>query len=671
MSEKKIIYNGQEYANTVMNSQGVGEFTSNSGVKEPTGSNSEIFNNYYNNIATGEDSHAEGYGTKALGNYSHVEGYSNYSNVLASHTEGYGNDLSSTYILNEGIDYSKLKDDINAAVSSGIALPTGGTIDIFQSCVGVHNEGQGNLVSGNGAHVEGVHNGGFGTGVHIEGQENIGGGFNIHIEGFFNKNVTYSNDDTNFENPIYIWDRTEHNQMFAAEAHIEGAYNLNSGECSHTEGDHNKNYLSNRAHIEGYGNTLVYAHDTHVEGINHTVTGTAVSNLGNLHIEGVNHTIETNTSITHVEGENNYAAQATMNSHIEGTNNSSAGGAILNHIEGTKNTATDGASICHIEGDHNKAQNGVKGAHISGCGNISTTNYQTVIGKYANATTEAFVIGNGTTITNTRNKYINYPGVTYAVGDEVMYEGQAYKCITAITEPEDFDSTKWQLLDIEIIGDQEVTSRINSFSVSWDGITNAQSDVQIRGNSIIENFAPAYDNTISYPANSFCTYLGKLYTNPSAITTAEDFNNSHWNETTFATIQTNNNSGMSSLGAGLTSVWQSLGPLVGSTGKVAVLETNVSNHETRITALEQGGGSSTVDAIVINSSDEYNTSATYNVGDYCIYNNILYKCTTAVTAETTFDSNKWEATTIISVLNVLNQRLTALEALPNLDNEPL
>ena len=37
---------------------------------------------------------------------------------------------------------------------------------------------------------------------------------------------------------------------------------------------------------------------------------------------------------------------------------------------------------------------------------------------------------------------------TYEVGDVVKYEGQLYSCITAITTPEEFDSTKWQATDL-------------------------------------------------------------------------------------------------------------------------------------------------------------------------------------------------------------------------------
>lgn len=49
----------------------------------------EIFNDYENNIATGEYSHAEGYETIASGYHSHAEGWSTKASGVRSHAEGH------------------------------------------------------------------------------------------------------------------------------------------------------------------------------------------------------------------------------------------------------------------------------------------------------------------------------------------------------------------------------------------------------------------------------------------------------------------------------------------------------------------------------------------------------------------------------------------------------
>lgn len=47
--------------------------------------------------------------------------------------------------------------------------------------------------------------------------------------------------------------------------------------------------------------------------------------------------------------------------------------------------------------------------------------------------------------------YLN--GLTYDVGDVVTYNGQRYKCITAVTAAEPFDSDKWQGEDVQTVID--------------------------------------------------------------------------------------------------------------------------------------------------------------------------------------------------------------------------
>lgn len=56
-------------------------------------------------------------------------------------------------------------------------------------------------------------------------------------------------------------------------------------------------------------------------------------------------------------------------------------------------------------------------------------------------------------------------------------------------------------------------------------------------------------------------------------------------------------------------------------------------------------------------SDKYDSSKTYAVGDYCIYNDTLYKCKTQITSAEEFDSSKWEPTNCGKEFEVLNSNL--------------
>lgn len=46
------------------------------------------------------------------------------------------------------------------------------------------------------------------------------------------------------------------------------------------------------------------------------------------------------------------------------------------------------------------------------------------------------------------------------------------------------------------------------------------------------------------------------------------------------------------------------------------------------------------------SYDAYDDTSTYAAGDLCIYNNALYKCTTAITTAEAWNANHWTATSI-------------------------
>ena len=61
-------------------------------------------------------------------------------------------------------------------------------------------------------------------------------------------------------------------------------------------------------------------------------------------------------------------------------------------------------------------------------------------------------------------------------------------------------------------------------------------------------------------------------------------------------------------------------------------------------------------------SDAYSGSSTYNVGDYCIYDNKLYRCITAVTTAESFDSAKWKETSVKSELSTLNSNINTIES---------
>ena len=61
------------------------------------------------------------------------------------------------------------------------------------------------------------------------------------------------------------------------------------------------------------------------------------------------------------------------------------------------------------------------------------------------------------------------------------------------------------------------------------------------------------------------------------------------------------------------------------------------------------------------SSDAYDNSRPYAVGDYCIYDNKLYRCITAIESAEAFNVEKWEQTTVGNEINQLNSNLRPTE----------
>ena len=59
------------------------------------------------------------------------------------------------------------------------------------------------------------------------------------------------------------------------------------------------------------------------------------------------------------------------------------------------------------------------------------------------------------------------------------------------------------------------------------------------------------------------------------------------------------------------------------------------------------------------SSDAYDNSKLYAVGDYCIYDNKLYRCITAIESAEAFTIAKWEQTTVGKEVKQLNSNLGA------------
>lgn len=95
---------------------------------------------------------------------------------------------------------------------------------------------------------------------------------------------------------------------------------------------------------------------------------------------------------------------------------------------------------------------------------------------------------------------------TYAVGDYVIYQENLYKCITAITTPAAWDSTKWNRA--------LVTDELGQ-----------------GGDNANQNIANTYDTTQTYAVGDYVIFAGLLYKCTTAVTTPGLFDPAKWTQT--------------------------------------------------------------------------------------------------------------------------------------------
>lgn len=138
----------------------------------------EVFNDYDNNKAAGNNSHAEGVKTKASGDYSHAEGNTTQANKIASHAEGQHTIAAGIGAHAEGSDTQALGDDSHAEGTSTRAL-----------YINAHAEGQDTTAGAANAHAEGQGTVTTEVGGHVAGKYNA-----VVVNGLFNFGIGSSND---------------------------------------------------------------------------------------------------------------------------------------------------------------------------------------------------------------------------------------------------------------------------------------------------------------------------------------------------------------------------------------------------------------------------------------------------------------------------------------------
>lgn len=196
--------------------------------ENPRANGSFVSGNLKYNRATGDYSHAEGYGTKATGNNSHAEGG--------------GIPEDGEYTIASGHDSHAEGDRTKA---SGYASHAEGGYTEASSHYS-HAEGNATLASGESSHAEGYGTHATGYHSHAEGSSAYAEGFASHAEGSSTRAVgRYSHAEGVVTNAIGDYSHAEGCDTIAGSVgqHVQGKYNLEdlNGKYAHIVGNGSRN----------------------------------------------------------------------------------------------------------------------------------------------------------------------------------------------------------------------------------------------------------------------------------------------------------------------------------------------------------------------------------------------------------------------------------------------
>ena len=121
----------------------------------------------------------------------------------------------------------------------------------------------------------------------------------------------------------------------------------------------------------------------------------------------------------------------------------------------------------------------------------------------------------------------------------------------------------------------------------------------------------------------------------SDLTTASEIKNND-----YMAISQDTGSGLVSLKTTILAIANKIASGINFTSALQTTDKTITGA---INEIAQGGGGGGTDVI----AEDFDSTSTYAVGDYCIHEGSLYKCTTAVTTAGAWDSNDWTETLVM------------------------
>ena len=284
----------------------------------------------------------------------------------------------------------------------------------------------------------------------------------------------------------------------------------------------------------------------------------------------------------------------------------------------------------------------------------------------------------------------------YFIMEPLMYYSDSNSAFVAIAVTSGFSSN---ILE----GEAEYDSTTGTWTDTWTYSENTAvslSEYQggMREKADSTALAGDYNNFLTYAVGDYCVYDGILYRCTTAITTAEDFNSSHWTMVTVLsllagkqdTLVSGTNiktvNGTSILGSGNISVTGGTGgdanviETVKVNGTALTVDANKAVDVTVPTAtsdLTNDSGFLTSHQDISGKTDtgiiaeSYSSSSTYTVGDFCIYGGALYCCITAIDTEEAWTAAHWRRVSVGPLLQGKQDTLVSGTSIKTVNNNSL
>lgn len=651
----KIIYNGEEYNGTIVNDSGVGEYTSNEKKKNPTGSNNERFNDY-----------TELTGNRIENNQDYIQnvsvGGSNNEVILKRNSEDSNNYSKGLFVHGSN----------NSICGSNNSLIVGNQIivdEVIQSAIfGSHNLRNitidNSIVGGGNIRVKSEETA-YMNGCNIIGYDiELDGGFNYNqISGIGQKITSSSESSISGEGLVLnnvdcsIASGRQNTINSCNYSIISGYKNILSGGTAYSiiAGSNNSSNSSiSNSLINGDSNIIGLLQNSYLNGNSNSITtelyyGVIIGNsntladgnsikiygngnqIGNMIfgiVDGNSNSINTNAnsgkSYVYIKGQNNTITNAVGSEHF--------------YITGKNNTADLGASYIFITGENNTATTGSTRVYITGSDNNIGSSYTNVEGRSnvtSSGSSDNHIEGLGNSVGGGVNGS-HIEGLYNIVNGGATYnhvEGRSNR----ISPPA-------QYAHVQGVGNKSCSPYETVLGRCCDNNIPGIYAVVIGNGTMTSSGINKYNSSATYVSGDRIIYNEKVYT--CLAETSGDFDLTKW-----------------SLDSGIEIVEED--KVVDTRSNAATLtwdgQLNVAG------GYKVNGQSININADEANPniSDAYSSSSTYNIGDYCIYNNILYRCNTAISVAEDFDSSKWTQTTIGAELLTMINRITALETALN------